>query len=679
MKRLFLEVLAETSRSPRILSASRTRRKKEDDELQQCLSGAKSDAAPWSLSNSDQPGMALVVAPLVGNNFVSWSLVIKDALEAKDKLGFIDGSIKEPKDEAEIKKWKPVDSMVKSWVRNSISKDIVETFMFCKSARELWKEVEEIYGAKSGPKFFQLQQDLSALRQGNDSVTMFYNKIHKLWDELYRLRPTPRCTCGKCTCGFNKKLDQLEADTRLVQFLMRLNQAFEVIRSQILSLDPLPSINKAFAMVVNVETEKEINQSLNGNQVEGSAMMAKGNFRSENYKKGEDRKTEKMSKYCEHCQQNGHTKEGCFKLIESPIDGLKDKNFTDYASVMAAIQELTKIVKGKPEEQHVNFANLGEFTGKNGEIDYIPLTNTSWIVDTGASSHMCFNKKIMINFRTLEKPIPVHLLDGSMQSVKHTGSVVVQGKIHLHNVFYLPNFKYNLMSVNKLVKDNGVTVFFDASSCMIQDQKTKEILIEGRLLDNLYILKIDHDNMSNTSKTFEIVNTVEYAHVRNNCMKTSDLLLWHERLGHAPIDVLKHIDDINVSPTFSLPKVCDVCHYAKQHRMAFPASGTRVTHVFDIIHLDLCGPYRHPSITNKAHYFLTIVDDYSRVVWTFLLPNKLLVKDTIEGFIALVENQFNKRVKSITTDNGTEFTNLECTNLFRKKGIVHQKSRLQNT
>ncbi|KAF7810093.1 uncharacterized protein G2W53_036836 [Senna tora] len=502
----------------------------------------------------------------------------------QDKLGFIDGTVKEPTDEAGLKKWKPVDSMVKSWVRNSIGKEIVETFMFCRSARELGKEVEERYGAKSGPKFFQLQQDLAALRQGSDSVTLYYNKIHRLWDELHRLKPTPRCTCGKCSCEFNKQLYQLEADTRLVHFLMGLNQVYEVIRSQILSLDPLPSVNKAFAMVVNVETEKEINLSLNGNQVEASAMSAKGNFRSEGFKKVDDKKIEKMSKFCDHCQQNRHTKEGCFKLIGYPdwwkdlkeqkrkmtkkgttanlvaetlIDWHKDKTFVDYGSVMAAIQELTKIVKGKPEDQHVNFANLGEFAGTSGKIEYTLPTNTSWIVDTGASSHMCCNKRLLINLRVLENSIHVHLPDGTMQNVEYTGSVVVQGKIHLHNVFFLPKFKYNLLSVNKLVKHNGVLVFFNASSCVIQDQITRKTLVEARLLDNLYVLKHHHDNSCNAAKHSETVNSIDSknsAHTSNNYLGNSISLLWHQRLGHAPIDVLKHIDGINVNHTSVLPK-----------------------------------------------------------------------------------------------------------------------------
>ncbi|KAF7807674.1 uncharacterized protein G2W53_039835 [Senna tora] len=439
------------------------------------VTGTKNDAAAaWSLSNSDQPGMVLVTSPLIGSNFVSWSLAIKTALEAKDKLGFIDGTIKEPADESEYKKWKPVDSMVKAWVRNSIEKNLAETFMFCRSSRQLWQEIEERYGVKSGPKFYQLQQELASLRQGNDSVTTYYNKIHRYWDELHRLRPTPRCFCGKCSCEFNKKLNEMEAGTKLVQFLMGLNQIFEVIRSQILSLDPLPSVNKAFSLVVNVETEKEINSGHGNNMVESSAMFAQGYRGNENFKKMEEKKNDKLGKFCDHCQQNGHTREGCFKLIgylewfkelrdqrkkagkknvavnmvaDTPIDLSRNDDKMDLANVMIAIQELTKMVKAKSEEQHVNFANLGEFAG--------------------ASSHMCFNKELLINLRVLDQAIPVHLPDGSVKLVRHTGSV---------------------------------------------DQKTRQTLVEGRLKDNLYALKHYHDFVCNTVTSLDtkkIVNSVD--------------------------------------------------------------------------------------------------------------------------------------------------------------------------
>ncbi|KAF7808615.1 uncharacterized protein G2W53_035358 [Senna tora] len=91
----------------------------------------------WVLHNSDQPRMTLVASQLTGPNYLSWSLAVKTALEAEDKLGFIDGSINQPEDPVEYKRWKPVDSMMKSWLMNSLTKDMSKSFMFCNSAKQI--------------------------------------------------------------------------------------------------------------------------------------------------------------------------------------------------------------------------------------------------------------------------------------------------------------------------------------------------------------------------------------------------------------------------------------------------------------------------------------------------------------------------------------------------------------
>lgn len=70
--------------------------------------------------------------------------------------------------------------------------------------------------------------------------------------------------------------------------------------------------------------------------------------------------------------------------------------------------------------------------------------------------------------------------------------------------------------------------------------------------------------------------------------------------------------------------------------------------------------------------FLTILDDFSRALWIYLLPNKQVAPETLKNFITLVERQFCKQVKSIRSDNGTEFICL--TQYFRTKGIIHETS-----
>ena len=90
-----------------------------------------------------------------------------------------------------------------------------------------------------------------------------------------------------------------------------------------------------------------------------------------------------------------------------------------------------------------------------------------------------------------------------------------------------------------------------------------------------------------------------------------------------------------------------------------------------MIHCDVWGPYRTRS-SGGAVYFLTIVGDYSRVVWTYLLLEKSEVKIVLQNFCTMTHKQFGKQVKIVRSDNGTEFTCLGS--YFREHGVLHQTS-----
>ena len=87
------------------------------------------------------------------------------------------------------------------------------------------------------------------------------------------------------------------------------------------------------------------------------------------------------------------------------------------------------------------------------------------------------------------------------------------------------------------------------------------------------------------------------------------------------------------------------------------------------------GPYRTPS-TCGAFYFLTMVDDYSRVVWVYLLVDKREVLTMLHNFFALLERQFHKQVKKFRSDNEIEFTYMKRYLLDR--GIIFQTSEHPN-
>lgn len=83
------------------------------------------------------------------------------------------------------------------------------------------------------------------------------------------------------------------------------------------------------------------------------------------------------------------------------------------------------------------------------------------------------------------------------------------------------------------------------------------------------------------------------------------------------------------------------------------------------------GPYRTHALCG-SRYFLTILDDYSQALWIYLFPSKQTAPTELKNFIALVERQFDKQVKTIRSDNGSEFLCLR--DYFREKGIQYETS-----
>lgn len=104
-------------------------------------------------------------------------------------------------------------------------------------------------------------------------------------------------------------------------------------------------------------------------------------------------------------------------------------------------------------------------------------------------------------------------------------------------------------------------------------------------------------------------------------MVIQDTEIWHRRLGHPSQQILRFLKLDTSSKGDGILAHCHVCPLAKQTRLTFPISTTRASMMFDVVRMDLWGPYKTPTLDRK-HYFLTIVDDYSRFVWVHLLQLK---------------------------------------------------------
>jgi transposase InsO family protein len=85
------------------------------------------------------------------------------------------------------------------------------------------------------------------------------------------------------------------------------------------------------------------------------------------------------------------------------------------------------------------------------------------------------------------------------------------------------------------------------------------------------------------------------------------------------------------------------------------------------------GSYRKASHCG-AHYFLTVVDDYSRAVWVYLMAEKKETSKLLIFFCKMVKNQFGKSVECVRTDNGLEFIASVVKCFYTENGILHQIS-----
>ena len=122
-----------------------------------------------------------------------------------------------------------------------------------------------------------------------------------------------------------------------------------------------------------------------------------------------------------------------------------------------------------------------------------------------------------------------------------------------------------------------------------------------------------------------------------------------------------------------IPSFCTICPASRQHRLPFKDSYIMTYRTFDLLHMDVWGPYSHKTHTGCT-YFLTIIDDFIRFTWLYLLKQKSDCYDMIQHLFAVIQNQFHKCVKAVRSDNTKELCEGNMLILFHQLGIERQKS-----
>nr|GEU59494.1 hypothetical protein [Tanacetum cinerariifolium] len=250
-----------------------------------------------------------------------------------------------------------------------------------------------------------------------------------------------------------------------------------------------------------------------------------------------------------------------------------------------------------------------------------------WYLDSRCSRHMTDDRSKLINF--VEKFIgTVRFGNDDVAKIVGYGDYKL-GDTIISRVYYVDGLQHNLFSVGQFC-DGGLEVAFRQHSCHIRNLD-KVDLLQGSRTTNLYSIPLN-DMMSAS-----LVCLLTKASLTNSW-------LWHRRLNHLNFGTLNELarnDLVRGLPLLKYDKdhLYPSCQLGKRKKASHPLKSENTNkEILSLLHMDLCGPMRTKTINKKRYALLAL----------------------------------NATVRTVRTDNGTEFVNKTLTDLFERVGITHQ-------
>ncbi|KAL1205522.1 Retrovirus-related Pol polyprotein from transposon RE1 [Cardamine amara subsp. amara] len=347
---------------------------------------------------------------------------------------------------------------------------------------------------------------------------------------------------------------------------------------------------------------------------------------------------------CTHCGKTGHETSNCFQVIGFPEwwndkgkssggrgsrgrgfnnqgrgrggrgSGVLAKNIQIGEGVTSDDLKGTGIQHFTPDQwaylasflntQQQN--NPDKLSGKRDKLLlYGQYSRYDIIIDSGASHHMTGDTSLLINLQDIE-PCPITLPNGQLTwNTKHGSLNILEKRLVLHHVFYAPNLSITLISVAQLLRDVAGFVLFTKQFCIIQDQVSKTLIDAGEEHNGVY----HYTGAVGIQASYAVDYKLESYGIDDWVIFRLEFFMFYFILGGFS----------NNSKDFE--KSCQICVRAKHTRDSFSTSLNKAVGCFSMLHCDLWGQYKMPSSCG-ARYFLTIVDDCSRAVWTILLLEK---------------------------------------------------------
>lgn len=182
------------------------------------------------------------------------------ALKARKKFGFVDGSIPKPSEDSDdLEDWWTNNALVLSWIKLTIAEKVRSNLSHLEVASDYWEHIRRRYSVKNGQRVQRIKVELATYRQQGDSVEDYYGKLMKLWTDLSEFRQSKTCNCP-----IGVSLEKECEEDKLHEFLKRLDESlYGAVKLNLLSRDPLPSLDEAYSEVLQDENSKHTSRVVN--------------------------------------------------------------------------------------------------------------------------------------------------------------------------------------------------------------------------------------------------------------------------------------------------------------------------------------------------------------------------------------------------------------------------------